>query len=114
MLTPAYQHPRKNSSTKDFLALKQYFEQQNLQIELEISSDSVWSCVLNLSEDMFSGVLDLQIRPRILDLKGHLEAESRFASRFRVEQCHMSMGSLKDQLMRMIAADVLDLKTGQC
>lgn len=75
----------KKFSINSIFDLKKLFLSFNLNLEIEISSHSVWSFIWNLSNDSFSGVLDLHLKPQVLDQFGNVFAPN-FSRSFRIQE----------------------------
>ena len=109
MQKSSYQHA-KNFPNPEFLALKKRFDQQNLRIEVEIASCSVWAFNWNLIQNTISGMLNLEIRPKRVDSKGNVMHEQRSSRRFRVEEPLISKELLKENFLRFVLDEIKELQ----
>lgn len=109
MIKPSYQYEKKFPNP-EFLALKQHFEQQSLSIEVEFSSASVWALTWNPPDDVFSGVLDISIRPRLVDQHGMVQHEHKYPKTFRVEDPSISKSLLKERFLRLLIDEINGLR----
>ena len=109
MQKSSYQHAKKFPNP-EFLALKKRFDQQNLRIEVEFSSASVWSLTWNPSDNVFSGVLELSIKPRLVDQHGVVQHERKHGKTFRVEEFSISKSCLKENFLRFVLNEIKGLQ----
>ena len=109
MQKSSYQHAKKFPNP-EFLALKKRFDQQNLRIEVEFSSASVWSLTWNPSDNVFSGVLELSIKPRLVDQHGVVQHERNHGKTFRVEEFSISKSCLKENFLRFVLNEIKGLQ----
>ena len=109
MQKSSYQH-EKNFPNPEFLALKKRFEQQNLHIEVEFSSASVWSLSWHLIDNTFSGVLELSIKPKLVDQHGVVQHERKYGKTFRVEEFSISKSCLKENFLRFVLDEIKGLQ----
>ena len=99
----------KKSSLTTISSLKSLLLELNLNLEVEVSSFSAWSFLWNVAEDELSGVLDIQLKPRLLDNAGNV-LESRFSRSFRVQECSIAKGALKEKLLACVVSELKGLK----
>ena len=115
MLDTAYTAVRQTQEKKfpnsEFLALKKRFAEQKLHIEVEIASASVWSLTWNLTGESFSGVLELSIRPRLVDQHGVVQHERKYGKTFRVEEPSISKPCLKESFLRFVLDEIKGLQS---
>ena len=109
MQKSSYQHAKKFPNP-EFLALKKHFNQKNLHIEVEFSSASVWSLTWNPSDDVFSGVLELSVKPRLVDQHGVVQHEHKYGKTFRVEEFSISKSCLKENFLSFVLEEIKGLQ----
>jgi len=63
---------QKKPSFTTISALKEFLLELSLNLEVEISSHSVWSFIWNLNDDSFSGVADLCLKPQLFENFGNI------------------------------------------
>ena len=114
MLNQAYtavrQTQEKNFPNPEFLAIKKRFKQQSLHIEVEIASCSVWAFNWNLSQNSISGMLNLEVRPKLVDSKGNVMHEQRSSRRFRVEEPLISKELLQERFFEFLIGEIKGLQ----
>lgn len=113
MLHTAYSVIRRLQEKKfpihDFSDLNEMFLSNCITFEIEISSATVWCCTWCVSDDNISGVLDLHIRPRILDSLGNV-FESYHARTFRIENLGISKDMLKQRILEFVVSELQGLR----
>jgi len=105
----------KKSSLTTISALKRLLLELNLDFEVEISSSRVWICKLDLLKDRFSGVIDLEICPRIIGKKGiSFDATQCYRHpnnfSFHFEGTNISKEFLKKNFLNILLGDVVNLE----
>ena len=113
MLNQAYNAVRqlqeKKSSLHKISDLRQLLLELNLSLEVEVSSFSAWSFLWNFSEEELSGVLDIQLKPRLLDSAGNI-LEPRHSRSFRIQEGSIAKEALKEKLLACIVGELQNLK----
>ncbi len=95
-----------NQKNNEFQTIKNLFEAQNLHFEVEFSSASIWVLTWNISNNTFSGVLDLSIRPRLVDQNGVVQHEQRYPRTFRVEEPLVEKDLLKEKFLSFVLDEI--------
>jgi hypothetical protein len=105
----------KKPSLTTISALKRLLLELNLNFEVEISSSRVWICKLDLLKDRFSGVIDLEIWPRVVWKKGtSFDATqchrhpNKFS--FHFEGTNISKEFLKKNFLNILLDDIVNLE----
>ena len=115
MLNQAYtavrQTQEKNFPNSEFLALKKRFAEKNLHIEVEIASASVWSISWNLTDNTFSGVVDLSIKPKLVDQHGVAQYEHSYSRTFRLGAPLITKASLKERFLAFMLDEIKGLQS---
>ena len=109
MLKPSYQH-EKNFPNNEFQALQKLFEDQNLHVEVDFSSASIWILTWNPVENTFSGVVDISVKPKLVDQHGVVQHEKRYPRTFRVEEPLIEKNALKVKLYAFVLDEIKDLQ----
>lgn len=91
----------KKFSINSILDLKKLFLSFNLKLEIEISSHSVWSFIWNLSSNSFSGVLDLHLKPQILDQFGNVFAPN-FSRSFCIQEPSIKIDAITKKFLECV------------
>ena len=89
--------------------LKSLLLELNLSLEVEVSSFLAWSFIWNFGDDSMSGVLDIQLKPRLLDNFGGT-LEPRHSRSFRMQELSISKSSIKEKLLECIVGELGSLK----
>lgn len=114
MLHTAYSAVRQLQEKKfpihDFSALNELFSSKHLAIEIEISSSTVWCCTWCASDGSICGVLELHIRPRILDSLGNV-LEPYHARRFCIQETSISKVALKKKILECVVSELQSLRS---
>ena len=105
----------KKSSLTTISALKRLLLELNLNFEVEISSSRVWGCKLDLIEDIFCGVIDLEIRPMVIgqdDVRFDATQCHRHPNNFgfHFEGTNISRELLKKSFLNILLGDIVNLK----